>query len=401
MAVIYTPHFAQFFDSNGDPLAGGKLYTYAAGTTTLKATYSTSSGATANTNPVILDSAGRAVLFIDGSYRFNLHDANDVLIQSTDNITAFTTTGVSADSFFQAFSGDGSTTAFTLSEDLGADEKTIMVFVDAGGGVGFEIQAPSAYTLNGTTLTFVTHPATGTNNIYVWAPALLAGAASAAAFSAEASATSAAVSAAYVVAASASVTDVSTSSNSIGTGEKTFTVSAGKSFVGGMYLLIIDQASSANYMSGFVSSYSGTTLIMNVMEVGGSGTKTAWNIIPQMIIVSGVRTYSGAQRGTVNSLTSSSSHISIDMSLGNYFSHALTESTTLDNPTNAVGGQGGQIVINQHASSAKTLAFGSYWKSLDGSTPTVSTTVSAQNLLSWYAADATHIWYSLNKNGVA
>jgi hypothetical protein len=50
---------AQFFDSNGDPLSGGLLYTYAAGTTTPETTYTDDSGLTTNANPIVLDSAGR------------------------------------------------------------------------------------------------------------------------------------------------------------------------------------------------------------------------------------------------------------------------------------------------------------------------------------------------------
>ena len=43
---------AQFFDNSGYPLTGGKLYTYAAGTTTPAATYTTSAGSTAHSNPI-------------------------------------------------------------------------------------------------------------------------------------------------------------------------------------------------------------------------------------------------------------------------------------------------------------------------------------------------------------
>ena len=43
----------QFFDNNGNPLVGGKLYTYAAGTTTPLATYTDASSGTPNTNPII------------------------------------------------------------------------------------------------------------------------------------------------------------------------------------------------------------------------------------------------------------------------------------------------------------------------------------------------------------
>lgn len=70
----------------------------------------------------------------------------------------------------------------------------------------------------------------------------------------------------------------SVSSVSIGTGTKTFTTQSGKQFVSGQFVVIVDQASSANYMVGQVSSYSSTTLVVDSQVVGGSGTKTAWNI---------------------------------------------------------------------------------------------------------------------------
>ena len=88
MASISPVPFLQFIDANGNPLSGGKLYTYAAGTTTPLATYTTSAGTIANTNPVILDSAGRASVWLAaGVYKFVLKDSNDVLSYTTDNIT--------------------------------------------------------------------------------------------------------------------------------------------------------------------------------------------------------------------------------------------------------------------------------------------------------------------------
>jgi hypothetical protein len=50
---------AQFFDNNGVILSGGKIYTYAAGTTTPQASYTSAAGVTPHANPIILDSAGR------------------------------------------------------------------------------------------------------------------------------------------------------------------------------------------------------------------------------------------------------------------------------------------------------------------------------------------------------
>ena len=83
-----SPTFLQLFDNNGEPLAGGKLYTYEAGTTTPKVTYTSQDESAANTNPIILDSAGRAdVWYASGAYKLVLRDTNDVLIDDVDNIT--------------------------------------------------------------------------------------------------------------------------------------------------------------------------------------------------------------------------------------------------------------------------------------------------------------------------
>ena len=76
-----------------------------------------------------------------------------------------------------------------------------------------------------------------------------------------------------------STTDTSASSVAIGTGAKTFTVSASKSFLGGMYVAIADAAApSTNLMVASITSYSGTTLVVDVKYVLGSGTKTSWII---------------------------------------------------------------------------------------------------------------------------
>jgi hypothetical protein len=78
----------QFFDANGDPLAGGKLYTYAAGTTTPLATYTDSTGTTPNTNPIILDSRGEANVWLTAvAYKFELKTSADALIWTVDNIS--------------------------------------------------------------------------------------------------------------------------------------------------------------------------------------------------------------------------------------------------------------------------------------------------------------------------
>lgn len=83
---------AQFFDANGAPLTGGLIYTYLAGTTTAATTFTSRSGAANNTNPIVLDAAGRtpAEIWMTGGalYKFVLKDSTFVQIGSYDNIPA-------------------------------------------------------------------------------------------------------------------------------------------------------------------------------------------------------------------------------------------------------------------------------------------------------------------------
>ncbi len=92
MSLAQMPIVKEMFLSNlGVPLAGGKLYTYVPYTTTPKATYTDSTGVTPNANPVVLDSAGRANIWLDGFYSFSMYDANGVLQWTSDNVGATST----------------------------------------------------------------------------------------------------------------------------------------------------------------------------------------------------------------------------------------------------------------------------------------------------------------------
>ena len=89
MAVVTPTAKAQFIDAAGIPLAGGFLYTYAAGTTTPQATYTDSTAATANSNPIVLDSRGEANIWLSSAnYKFKLTDSEGTEIWTVDNIAA-------------------------------------------------------------------------------------------------------------------------------------------------------------------------------------------------------------------------------------------------------------------------------------------------------------------------
>lgn len=83
---------ARFFDSNGIPLAGGQLFSYVAGTTTPLATYTDSSGLTANTNPIILDANGQCNAWVNtGTFKFVLEDSLGNVQWTVDNWQALNT----------------------------------------------------------------------------------------------------------------------------------------------------------------------------------------------------------------------------------------------------------------------------------------------------------------------
>jgi hypothetical protein len=88
MASLTPTPKQQIYGSDGNPLVGGKIYTYAAGTTTPLATYTDAGGLTANTNPIILNSLGQANIWLapSSSYKFSVFTSADVLLYTVDNI---------------------------------------------------------------------------------------------------------------------------------------------------------------------------------------------------------------------------------------------------------------------------------------------------------------------------
>ena len=142
----------QFFDNSGNMLSGGKIYSYEAGTTTPLATYTSSTGITAHTNPIVLDAAGRVP---SGGeiwnelriYKFVLKTSADVTIATYDNVgSSFNSTAIIAN-----FTGNGSTVAFTLASSP-ANENATNVFIN---GV---YQQKNTYSLAGAVLTFSQAP---------------------------------------------------------------------------------------------------------------------------------------------------------------------------------------------------------------------------------------------------
>jgi hypothetical protein len=149
MAVVYLSPVggvaAQFFTNTGAVLTGGKLYTYAAGTTTPLSSYTTSTGNVARTNPIVLDAAGRVpdsgeIWITSASYKFVLKDATDVLIATYDNVS-----GSGAFAVIN-YTGNGSTVGYAVSGNV------VAVYIN---GV---YQNRNTYAVSSGTLTFSQAP---------------------------------------------------------------------------------------------------------------------------------------------------------------------------------------------------------------------------------------------------
>lgn len=395
----------QFFDANGDPLAGGSVYFYIPSTSTPKNTWGDAALSVLNTNPVVLDGSGMAAIYGVGSYRQVVQDALAVTIwDSVTEAPAFVyrgtwatstayeigdcvTDGAAGDNTGNVYSCNEAHTSGTWATDLAASKWTLTSTTAAlAAQLAAATAAASSATISAsnastsasnaatsatTATTAVANALTYSNNASSSASAAAASSSSAstsantattqasnAAVSATASATSATASAASEAAALASqnaaatsetnaansatsasasattatteatnaansasaastsatnaaasavtastqatnaaasataaaasavdastyaaaLSGTSTTSLTIGTGSKSFTTQAGKQFIAGGFITASETGTPSNYMHGQITSYSGTSLIVDVLDVGGSGTIATWTL---------------------------------------------------------------------------------------------------------------------------
>lgn len=154
MAVLTPTPKMQFTTAAGVPLSGGKVYTYTAGTTTPQATFTDYTGATPNSNPIILNSRGEANIWLgSANYKFRLTDANDVEIWTVDYISA-PTSGVSpvlsgnvvidSDTPGPALKITQTGTGPVLRVQDSADPDSTPFIIDNAGNVGVGTATPTA-----------------------------------------------------------------------------------------------------------------------------------------------------------------------------------------------------------------------------------------------------------------
>jgi len=151
----------QFFTNSGAPLSGGLLYTYAAGTTTPQATYTTAAGTTANSNPIVLNSAGRldseVWLTSTLTYKFVLKDSGGVTIATYDDIPGIgSVSGLTSGTSLLSGNGSGGFSNVTIGSNLSFVGGTLSA-TTGGSGAGtvtsVALTAPTAFTVTGSPVT--------------------------------------------------------------------------------------------------------------------------------------------------------------------------------------------------------------------------------------------------------
>jgi hypothetical protein len=151
---------AQFFDSNGNPLSGGLIYTYAAGTNTPQATYTSSSGIIQHSNPIVLDAAGRVptgeIWLTDGvAYKFVIQTSAAVLVGTYDNIVGINSNFVAYTSQQEIQTATAGQTVFDLTTmQYQPGTNNLSVFVDGVNQYGPGAQYAFVET-DSDTITFV------------------------------------------------------------------------------------------------------------------------------------------------------------------------------------------------------------------------------------------------------
>ena len=106
--------------------------------------------------------------------------------------------------------------------------------------------------------------------------------------------------------------------------------------------------------------------------------------------LSSAQTFTAGQRGEITALTDASS-IATNLALSNNFSVTLGGSRTLANPTNIVAGQSGSFFITQDGTGSRTLAYGSNFKFVGGTAPTLSTAAASVDRIDYIAKSSTII----------
>jgi len=407
MTAFLSPVFgagAQLFDNSGRPLAGGRIYTLLAGTTTLITTYTDNSQVVANANPLVLDSGGRPTteIWLPSSfqYKFIVTDANNNPVGYTyDYVSGLNDTSIPLSTISEWVVGSTPTyisaTSFSVTGNqtvLYVAGRRIKSFVTAG--TAYSSIASSSYAAGVTTVVVVNDSTVldaGLNTIYY---GLIAGTpnslpttfllSSVLQLQTVVSFTTAGTSGAYTLTPSPVIL-----SYGAGTAfDVVFHATCGAAptiNINGLGAIALQRADATgayvNLTAGdVVANWRSQVVLLDSTHV------LVRQVIPSVM--------NGVQLGNVNVFTknqstaavalTSGASIAVDASLSNNFKLVLGINATLANPTNMTDGMVLNFRIKQDATGSRTLAYGTKFKWVGGVTPTLSTATNAVDLISGY-----------------
>lgn len=214
------------------------------------------------------------------------------------------------------------------------------------------------------------------------------------------------VNTALTVLGGATTNSTSTTSLVIGTGSKSLTLSeSGKGYIVGQYVVIASTASPSNNMVGQITSFSGTSLVVNVTTINGSGTISAWSIS-----VTSAGSYLSLTGGTMTGLLTtkelaltktapsiSAGVLTLDCSLANTFAvslnAAITSFTVSNIPTTGSYYEFNLEFTADGTARSVTWTFSSVAVKWPGGTaPTLTSTSGKKDTFVFYTYDAGTTW---------
>lgn len=134
-------------DFNNQPLSGGKVYTYLAGTSVPKATFLTPDKSQIAPNPIILDAYGKAVVYAEGLYKFVIKNSNDATIGTIDFLSYGSLTNIQELTLSSLTANSGSFNNLTASKFTLTDGIISSATLSYCSFPNFEVQTGSVSSL--------------------------------------------------------------------------------------------------------------------------------------------------------------------------------------------------------------------------------------------------------------
>ena len=130
----------------------------------------------------------------------------------------------------------------------------------------------------------------------------------------------------------------------------------------------------------------------------GAQVELYYNAVKEFSTKSGGVKLWGHSEQVVNALGNSTGTVTIDFTTANIITATLTGTTTFANPTTESVGQSGSIVLTQDGTGSRTASWGSQFKWVGGTAPTLTTTAAAVDRIDYLvvAADTIHCVASLD-----